>query len=538
MTRLPCESPRRQPEIRELAATYQGLEAADPVPSGRTLSRAINRDARPDVVVRAAGTLRALLGDDGPCFRPASAPGAPAGDFDVVTGVGDVDGDGSGDLLVRRATTGTFEVRATSETQTFARVIKDGSDRFATDRTLTGSPDLTGDGRPDLLVTTETGVVKVAASQEGAGFAVARLVSRDWGEHRAVLGAGDLDRDGIGDLLLIDSGGVVWFAAGDANLTYADPVRLGGGWLGRTAIAAGHDLTGDGMPDLLARVTATGRTWIWPGDGRGGLGAPIGGWTGWGDARTVTTTSDVTGDGFADAVVVNARDRLTTRESRHGMWLRPSATIAGSWSSCRWLSLAGDWDGDGFADLVGVEGDRLWLLRGRGNGRYHPRVGGWPGWDERYHLMAANDWSGDGRPDLLSKQDDGTVWLHSGRGTEGTANPRPLGVVGQVSAITAVGPWDGDRIPDLVTRQADDTLMLWPGRGNKPLAAGVPLLGGRGFDRYDRILGAGDLTGDGRPDLLARSSSSGMSWILPGSRTGVGERIRVADGWGSHTLIG
>jgi len=217
-------------------------------------------------------------------------------------------------------------------------------------------------------VTTDVGDVKVAAGQEGAGFAVARLVSRDWRAHRAVLGAGDLDGDGIGDLLLIDSGGTLRFAAGKGDLAYADPVRLSGGWRGRTNIAAGRDLTGDGIPELVATAAATGRTWIWPGDGDGGVGHPIGGWTGWDGARSVTTTSDVTGDGFADAVVVNARGRMTARASRHGMWLRPSATIAGRWSSYRWLALAGDWDGDGFGDLVGVEGDRLWLLRGMATG--------------------------------------------------------------------------------------------------------------------------------------------------------------------------
>jgi len=152
--------------------------------------------------------------------------------------------------------------------------------------------------------------------------------------------------------------------------------------------------------------------------------------------------------------------------------------------------------------------------------------------------MAADDWNGDGRPDLLSKQDDGTVWLHPGRGTGGTGTLRSLGDVGGATAVTAVGLWDRDGFPDLVTREVDGTLTLWPGRGGKPLDTGVPLLGGRGFDRYDRILGAGDLTGDGRPDLLVRSSSQGLSWILPGSRTGVGERIRVAGGWAGYTLIG
>lgn len=527
----------RLPAIRELAASYQD-EEAEPAPGGRTLRRSVNRDDRPDVVVRQEGTLRALLGDAGPGFAPAIGVSAPAGRFDVATGVGDLDGDGRGDVLVRRSATGAFEVRASSGPRSFGAVVNDGGGRFATALALTGSPDLTGDGLPDLLVTTDTGDVKVAAGNESTGFAVARRVSRDWAGYRAVLGAGDLDRDGIGDLLLIDQGGVLWLAGGQGELVYAEPVRLGGGWQRRTRLAAGHDLTGDRIPDLLATVTSTGRTWIWPGDGNGGFGKPIGGWTGWDDNRMVTTTTDVDGDGFADAVVVDAGGRMSTRPSRHGMWLRPGATIAGSWSSYRWLALAGDWDGDGLGDLVGVQGDKLWLLRGKGNGRYHPRVGGWSGWRKRYHLMAADDWSGDGRPDLLSKRADGTVLLHPGRGRSGTAAPRVVGRVGRVAAITVVGRWNGDRFPDLVTRGTGGRLTLWPGRGTKPPAAGVTLLGGRGFGRYDRIIGVGDLTGDGRPDLLARSSRQGAAWIVPGSRKSVGQRIPVAGGWGSYSLIG
>jgi hypothetical protein len=59
-----------------------------------------------------------------------------------------------------------------------------------------------------------------------------------------------------------------------------------------------------------------------------------------------------------------------------------------------------------------------------------------------------------------------------------------------------------------------------------------------GLAGYDRLLGAGDLTGDGRPDLLARARRSGTAYILPGSLSGVGTSVRVAGGWGRYTMIG
>ena len=50
-------------------------------------------------------------------------------------------------------------------------------------------------------------------------------------------------------------------------------------------------------------------------------------------------------------------------------------------------------------------------------------------------------------------------------------------------------------------------------RGSGPSAAG-----------YDWLLAVGDVTGDRRPDLLARERSTGTLWTLPGTSTGFGAR--------------
>jgi hypothetical protein len=106
-----------------------------------------------------------------------------------------------------------------------------------------------------------------------------------------------------------------------------------------------------------------------------------------------------------------------------------------------------------------------------------------------------------------------------------------------LGAVLPVGLWNADALPDLVARAPGGALMLLPGLGPRLLGTPVPLADD-GLTGYDRLMGAGDLTGDGQPDLLARAGRTGIAFILPGSLTGVGSRVRVAGGWRQYTMIG
>jgi hypothetical protein len=524
------------PAIRTKAETLIAVGGELPVVLG--LNRAADTDARPDVVVREDGALRSMLGDAGPGFHARAGTGSKAGRLDIVTGVGDLDGNGSGDVLVRHGSDGTFQVRSADGEGGLAVVATVGDTRFREATALVGSPDLTGDGLHDVIVRLTSGDVLVAAG-EPDGFASSQLVSTDWDTHRAVLGAGDLDADGVGDLLLVDAAGILWMARGLGDLAFAAPVRRGSGWDARQHLVAGQDLTGDGRPDLMATDLADGLTWIRPGTDSGAYGVPIGGWAaGWTGARIVAATADATGDGFPDAVVVDSEGRMSLRASRHGMWLRPGNATNGDWSAYRWLKLVGDWDGDGRGDLAGVEGDLLWIFAGRGDGTFRARTGGWSGWSGTGQLAAVDDWNGDGRPDLVSRPRDGSLWLHRGRGSEGTAVPVLMRAADAgVRGLLPVGLWNDDGLPDLVTRAPGGVLNLLPGRGGPLLGAPVPLTDD-GLAGYNALIGVGDLTGDGRPDLLARARLTGTAFILPGSLTGVGSGVRVAGGWNRYSMIG
>ena len=79
---------------------------------------------------------------------------------------------------------------------------------------------------------------------------------------------------------------------------------------------------------------------------------------------------------------------------------------------------------------------------------------------------------------------------------------------GSTSYNLVVGPGDlnGDGKGDLIARTST-ALYFYGGNGNGLSVQGRVQVGGSGWNQYNQIVGAGDLTGDGRADIVARSSA-------------------------------
>nr|WP_239096235.1 FG-GAP-like repeat-containing protein [Streptomyces sp. SID11385] len=127
----------------------------------------------------------------------------------------------------------------------------------------------------------------------------------------------------------------------------------------------------------------------------------------------------------------------------------------------------------------------------------------------------AGDLTGDGRPDLLAVKDDGVLRLYPGLGDGKPGGARVIGLGGwEEAAVSHRGDWTGDGREDVVARIGDN-LWVYPTTGSGELGRRLPM-GGRPTGWSNALpLAAGDVDGDGLPDVLARSTTG--LWLHRGA---------------------
>ncbi|WP_052434105.1 FG-GAP-like repeat-containing protein [Streptacidiphilus melanogenes] len=166
--------------------------------------------------------------------------------------------------------------------------------------------DMNGDGSPDLLIRSKSGalyrfwglgvgVVELNSSKK-------TLLGTGWNQYTRILAPGDLTGDGITDVVGIDRSGVMWLHPGTANGGLGSRVRVGSGWNSFNLVAGHGDLTGDGIADLVARDSG-GHLWTFVGNGHGGFEAHhvyVG--SGWGQYNAVVLGGDLNGQGHQQLI--------------------------------------------------------------------------------------------------------------------------------------------------------------------------------------------------------------------------------------------
>jgi hypothetical protein len=166
---------------------------------------------------------------------------------------------------------------------------------------------------------------------------------------------------------------------------------------------------------------------------------------------------------------------------------------------------------------------------------------GWRGYDA---IVGPGDLTGDDVPDLLARsRATGALWLFPrtaplyGRAGWGRPIRVSTGWRG-FSLLTGPGDLTRDGRPDLLARAADGTLRLFPGTGSVWRPFGTPVVVARGFNAYDAVVGPGDDDRDGLPDLLARDRATGGLWRFSRTESGGWRRpVRVGTGWSSFDAI-
>ncbi|WP_306300587.1 VCBS repeat-containing protein [Streptomyces sp. NRRL B-24572] len=392
--------------------------------------------------------------------------------------------------------------------------------------------DVDGDGRADLLARQYNGELYYyrATGVPTAPFAGRAKVGAGWGVYDQLVGIGDNDGDGRGDVVARTTDGRLYFygSTGNPAAPFKAPREIGRGWNAYNQIVAPDDRNGDGRADLLAR-DQSGALWAYSGLGNGSYSAPVklsGSWLSvdqFGGAGNIPTAGR---SGFL------GRDKAGTLfwygdQNNGKLTARAQWGSTGGWAGAN-LSYVSALDEGAFADLLEIYQGHLY-----NSSNSHDFGGGW----QVYNLLAGpGDLSGDGKSDLLARDTSGVLWLYQGNGAgTGLASRIKVGSGwGAYNRILGAGDFSGDGRADVVVRDGSGNLYLYKGTGNRtaPFAGRVRI--GTGWGTYTKLATPGDLNGDGRADLLGVTAAGDLYRYL-GTGTSAAITSRVKIGYGFQT---
>ncbi|WP_051741026.1 FG-GAP-like repeat-containing protein [Streptomyces xylophagus] len=252
----------------------------------------------------------------------------------------------------------------------------------------------------------------------------------------------------------------------------------------------------------------------------------------------ISATWDGTGTDGRKVPTGTYRWTLTARAADHA---GQSATAAGSlavWSS---VARRHDFGKDGVGDIVTMDtAGRLAIQPGDGRGgidsAHKALAGGWP---RGSYPVPFGDMNGDGCDDLLIRDSAGALTRYDGSCGSPIA-PKSAHVrlgtgFNAYNVLTSPGDLTGDGRADLLARDAAGVLWTFPGTTTGGL--GTRVKGAPHQQIYQRLVGAGDLDGDGIGDVIAQDKA-GVLWRLLGTgKSGFHPRIGLSSGFASYNVL-
>jgi hypothetical protein len=171
------------------------------------------------------------------------------------------------------------------------------------------------------------------------------------------------------------------------------------------------------------------------------------------------------------------------------------------------------------------------------------------GWDQYNLLVSVGNMGGTAHPDLLARGKDGSLWLYQGKadGTLATRVPVRTSGWNGMDQVAGRGDYTGDGKADIIARSTAGALYIYPGTGDATAEAvlgstrvTVADLAGATWKNYTDLVSSGDNDGDGKPDLIG-VDSAGALWLFKGtgkSSAPFAARTQIgASGWGAYNLL-